>query len=326
MAKLAPTPAKPVDMVSAERQQDSQVLPQTAPIDARLPTMNLVDERRTILQRLNDTTHSPLHTPRPPRITTENTLSEKHGALTPTDRAATPPPPDATSSISQTTTASEVKAPGFFATLKSTLLRAVGLGKSKAKDEPQAGVREDHKPGLLTRLKEQLSKLGSVTTISGLISWGKGLACAIFPSFTFIIKPLSISPAEPCQDRQHQSSTSTESYVFSQEGTGGLTHRREPLLLSNSSTPKVDFTAQGLASIAQAKREETAKENERKDLQQDLRDRDKAKIRSALTKVAADGVNKGDLSAIIAELEGVYGSAEVALRQVTELVAKKKVS
>lgn len=326
MAKLAPTPAKPVDMVSAELQQESQVLPQPAPIEARVPTMNLVDERRSILQRLNDTTLSPLHAPLPHRLTTEPTLTEKRASLTTTDTATTPPPRDATSTIPQTTTPSEVKSPGFFATLKSTFLRAVGLGEPKAKDEPQAGGQEGQKPGLLTRLKEQFSKLGSVTTLSGLMSWGKGLACAIFPSLSVIIKPLSILPAGPFQSRQHQSPTSKEHDVPRQEATGELTHRTEPLLLRNSSTSKVDFTAQGLAHVAQAKREETAKEKERKDLQQDLRERDKAKIRAALTKVAADGINKGELSAIIAELEGVYGSAEVALRQASELLAKKKVS
>jgi hypothetical protein len=327
MPKLAPAPAQPIDIVSPERRQESQVLPQSSNIEARVPTTDRLDERRSILQRLNsklDDTSASRQPQQPSALTTDTSSSEKRASPTMAEQRRTDSP-QAASLVAAPASSPEQKTPSLFATLKNKLLNVVGLGESTSKSEHAVGQRTEETPGLFARIKNHLSKLGEIKTLSNLVSWGRDFACAVFPSLSSWIKPLP-PIAITTTALAAQSTPATESPVTYQGATQFLRHRSDDDIIWTRQTRGADLTTKALETVAEATRAQTIQEDKKKDVQQDLKDRDKAKLRAALTKIATEGANTGDLSAIIAEFEGVYGSAEVAIRLANELAAKRKMS
>ena len=325
MPKLAPAPAQPIDMVTAERRQESQVLPQASPFEARGPVTDRLDERRSILQRVTaklDNT-PPSIQPQPPRLHTPVIPQQTPTARTTTEErrnvsplTAMPPP--------ETATQTEQKAPSLLTSLKNTFLNVVGLGDPTPKSAQEVGQPGDEKPGLFARIAAQFTKIGEVTTLSSLASWTKGLVCAAFPKLSLWLKPTAPTRATTLPLREQRSSVSTEKSLVHHNATAVLTPRSDNEIIWRSPTRQVDHTAKGLETFAAAKREQIAQDEKKKDTQDVLRQREKAKLRASLSKLVTEGVDKGDMSAIIAEFEGVYGSAEVALRQANELAHKKK--
>lgn len=326
MPKVAPAPAQPIDMVTAERRHESQVLPQASQFEARGPVTDRLDERRSILQRVTaklDNT-PPSIQPQQPRLHATEVIPQETPTLRTTTEerrnvsplTAMPPP--------ETAPQPEQKAPSILTSLKNTFLNVVGLGDPTPMSAQKVGQPGDEKPGLFARIAAQFTKIGEITTLSGLASWTKGLVYAVFPKPSLWLKPTAPTRASTLPVREQRSSVSTENSLTHNNSTAARTPGSEYKIIWTSPTRQVDHTAKGLETVAEAKREQIAQDEKKKDTQHDLRQREKAKLRASLSKLVTEGVDKGDMSAIIAEFEGVYGSAEVALRQANELAHKKK--
>ena len=317
MVKLAPSLTPPVDLVPAERRRESQVLPEGAPLPQTGPATNRDLERRDVLRKLTEQQTIPTTNVPGSPITS---LPSQPTAAPPLEvpSSALKPPTEETSLVTGTARAPS----GFFSQLKDKLLQMTGLGGSTKNSE---GAEEGQ--GLLSRVSNQLSKLSEVRSLSGLLSWGKEMACAVVPGLRSWTRPiarpippqtLNIKP--PSQEPLVQVRTShTETII--------MEPRKVTVIeLSTESKPTENLTEKALTTLASAKQAQI-EEKERKDAREEESSRrGKAGADATLKKLQLEGFNPSELAAISAELHGVYGSADVALRNAREILNRKKVS
>jgi hypothetical protein len=99
-----------------------------------------------------------------------------------------------------------------------------------------------------------------------------------------------------------------------------------PLTLTMTKSKGPSLTEQALTSVATATRAQV-EEKEKKQLQEESDGRrNKESAQAALRKLQVEGLSAIELSEISAELNGIYGTAEVALRNARDLLTRKKTS
>lgn len=84
------------------------------------------------------------------------------------------------------------------------------------------------------------------------------------------------------------------------------------------------ITEKALTTLASAKQTQLEEREKRESKEQEIRRHDKEGAEAALRKLQLDGLNPSELAQISAELHGVYGTAETALRNANDLVKRKK--
>lgn len=308
MAKLSPAPSHPVDLLPAERRQESQVLPDCTPMPERGPATNRDEERRAVLASLkerrdNSNTQAPKATVAP---------SEKHEL------------PNELQTPQENSTAPRVITPqlGLFSQLKEKLSNFFGIGASTT--APESG---DQSLGLVGRVVKQFSKLGEVRSLADLGSWAKGMTSAFAPS----LRSWSFSAPKPTTPQSLnikppvQVETGPEREF--QSHTVIVTPPTDDELKVDIQTKKGEnLTEKALTAIASAKQAEVEEKDKKDAKTEEQRTRDKDSVEAALRKLQLEGLSASEIAEISTEMRGVYGTAESALRQANDLLKRKKVS
>lgn len=220
-------------------------------------------------------------------------------------------------------TKAETAKPGFFASLKERFLRITGFNQSigDAHQEP-----ESESKGFFADAKEHITKLFSIRSLKDFGNFATALANAVlFPLRTErVITPGKKTDAAERSLDSH-SHYSQQVHTFQEAGAPSVQVEHERHFWE-SNTKSVDLTVQALNTVADAKREENAKEEKHKLAERETERRTKEGVRYILEKFDLEGASKAQLAAILRELEGVYGATEVAQRQIRDLIAHKNKS
>jgi hypothetical protein len=213
---------------------------------------------------------------------------------------------------------------GFFAAMKERLCRLTGLIHSPAEiAEDTAGEPE----GFLATVESHLKRLSQVTTIAELSSWAmKAIELALTPPNPE--RPLLRGKA---RGKREKKGPHTEAPQYGNDLFTNLPDQQDSNPFReverhswDSGAPSVDLTVQALHVVAEATRAEQAKEKKRRhdSFQEDLRR--KGTTRDTLKRSAGEGIRGVDAAPILRELDGVYGTVEVAERQFRELAERRK--
>jgi len=214
----------------------------------------------------------------------------------------------------------EATKPGFFASLKERFLRMTGFNQSTddAHQEP-----ESERKGFFADAKEHITKLFSIRSFKDFGNFATALASAVlFPLRTErVITPgKKADAAERTLDSHYHNSQQGNTFHAAGASSVQIEHERH---FWESNTKPVDLTVQALNTVADAKREENAKEEKSKLAERETERRMKLEVRSILERFNLEGASKAELAAILRELEGVYGATEVAQRQVRDLLVQR---
>jgi hypothetical protein len=179
--------------------------------------------------------------------------------------------------------------------------------------------------GFFARLREQGSKLFQISSVKELFAWAKETITGLFESAEFSLRALRLRG----QILDHSNPTSATSTIDSPPSTThGFTPTPtilEPIKeLGANKTHVVDYTAEGLIAVAEATRKEgEEKEHKAKHLLADELTH-KRQVRAEVLAIDARvGGENPELQAIINQLDGVYGSIEIALRNIMEAQARE---
>lgn len=207
------------------------------------------------------------------------------------------------------------------------------LGKQSGKEAPPSlsSAVEDSSAmmpepkGFFERLREQSSKLFQIHSVKELFAWAKETITGLLESAEFSLRGLR-------PRGQGFESSPTTSHASTMDSPASTTHgfTPTPTILEPSKeldagkTHVVDYTAEGLFAVGEATRKEAeAKEQKAKHLLADTGDH-KRQVRAEVLAIDARvGGENPELQAIINQLDGVYGSIEVALRNIMEAQAKE---
>lgn len=314
MPKLEPSPSRPVTQEqTTNRVEAPAALPILSP-SVHGPSTDRLEIRRTLLDLMNERSHRqerPMLAPQPERSILPNT-------------AITHPAPSAQPEAHQNTDTSpqpEAAKPGFFATIKETFLKLTGLHQGHAETTRES---ESASKGFLSSMKDHFTRFFAIRSLGDFATWAKSLVTIALspPRLERIIKPVILrDPIESKRAEPEISRASIESLHVTEAGP--LRWERERHFWETEAKP-VDFTVQALNTVAEAKRVENAEveKNKHAHVESDRRTKDAA--RENLKKLAVDGASKADMAAILSELEGVYGTSEVAQRQIRDLIAHRK--
>ncbi len=300
MPKLAPSPALPVD---ADSRQQSTVIPSPAPVPERGPEINRNEERTRLSANRATTSPSPNAQQESPQLPDASHTPQLPGApVSVPSRAMTPP---------------EERAP---TTVESAPPHTQALPTLHDREQ------RDQKIGLLERTLKQLSTLGEYLSFSELAAKVVGLMNPHVTKLSgwlgFHAKPLvreslNIKPPPETSYREEWRPVTETTIVSPLEDDSLLTH----------DTPqKPSLTQEALTAVAtatQSKIEEA--EKKQASIESETR-RSKEGAQATLRRLQLEGLSPGELAEISAELTGVYGTAEVALRTARDLLTRKKPS
>lgn len=297
MTKLAPSPLKPVDLVPAEQRRESLVLPDITPLQRTGPVTHRDDERRAIMAALTRE-GSGSTTPN-----NQTPAASKVNAPSPTPQQHTPSPALASAPDEKTTNLSTTPT-GFFALLQEKFFQLTGIGGTLKNSVPGG---EKHGP--LEHLSS-LIKECAASFIHRTRSWLRPAPRTTTPQSLNIKLPSTIPAAA-----QHQAPSETV-----------IIEPRKGALLEFDTETKGDksITEKALTTLASAKQTQLEEREKKESKEQEIRRHDKEGAEAALRKLQLDGLNPSELAQISAELHGVYGTAETALRNANDLVKRKK--
>jgi hypothetical protein len=182
---------------------------------------------------------------------------------------------------------------------------------------------ESERKGFFADAKEHITKLFSIRTLKDFGNFATALASAVlFPLRTErVITPSKKADAAERTLGSHSHDSLQGSYL-QESGTPSVQVQHERHFWESNTKP-VDLTVQALNTVADAKREENAKEEKNKQAERETERRMKQEVRSILERFNLEGASKAELAAILRELEGVYGATEVAQRQVRDLLSHR---
>lgn len=313
MPKMEPHAQRTIEVAPIDRRPESQVVPERSPLPTHGPTTDRANERLAILSLLRNRQTDPQNEPIPSSCPQEPSVPKPDGV------AALP---NATSEI--TTQPDGAKA-GFFATLKERFLALTGLNKREAEATQDA---IEPKQGVWSELKNHFGKLSEVRSFSDLAAWAIRLVSIPFSNHRQpgAQKPRGPAPAPIREEPKTPVETTTRSPSFVAAEADPRPAKIIKFDLEQSNTPRTDYTAQALHTVAEATRKEEIKAQKIKETTAESEQRAKDSIHESIHKLKTDGMSKDDLAAILHELDGVYGAADVAQRQIHELITRRKAS
>jgi hypothetical protein len=307
-----------MDLSPAEKRQESHLPPKSAPLSRNGPTTHRDSERLAILSNLTDERTRPISHASEPSVAAQSLQQPS----SPQTHAAAPPPTQVIAEKSQLTSEPTSEPVGFFSQLKESFLRITGLGGSSKTSEPG-----DEKPGFFARVANQLSKLGDVRSLADLGSWAKDVANACVPRMRLWTRPaqkptvpqsLNIKP--PAQTATHETPTRhTETVII-------VPPKEHVLELERETKPSENLTEKALTTLTEAKQAQNEEKEKKEAREESSKRHHKENADAALRRLQLEGLSPTELAEISAELHGVYGSADVALRNANELLKRKKVS
>jgi hypothetical protein len=315
MTKLAPAPSLPIDLLPAANRRESALLPSSTPLPERGPEINRTHERASLLATL-DSTQTPLNTP--------TGLAVK--SLSPTNLAQPQPASPLTAQSAREAQAqSQDPSPsqgGFFSQLKDKFLQFIGL--TNAHKTPESG---DAPKGFLARVATQISHLSEARSLSDLAAWTKGMVYAIAPRLCAWAKPVpKITTPQSLNIRPVAYHSTNEEWKKPSETFVITTPDEKPLALTSTKPKGPSLTEQALTAVATATQAQVEEKEKKQSQEESDGRRNKESAQTTLRKLQMEGLSAAELSEISAELNGVYGTAEVALRNARDLLTRKKTS
>ena len=175
----------------------------------------------------------------------------------------------------------------------------------------------------LNLVKEHCANLAAVRSLGELAEW----ACTLvkvavealrLPERTIAKLPIRVLPRSPTPLSESQVVT------FHGQVATAAPSPKERLEIEAPSEQKPDYTAQALASVAEATRKQEEHEKSAKAGQIENERLVRAQIRATIERIDAEGGINPDLSAILAQFDGTYGSSEIALRQIEAAQVKER--
>lgn len=315
MAKLAPSPSLPMDLLPTEKRRESELLPNSTPLPERGPEINRAQERSALLASLNTPRTSPEvlgSQPAPAHLPAGQTKSPEAQSPSPLPSQSTtgPTPQSQETSLTQT---------GFFSRLKDTFLKVTGL------DNTQNPESKAETPGFLSRVITQVSRLSEVRSLSDLASWAKGMVYAAAPKLCAWARPTpKVMFPESLNIKSMPTYSPGEAWNASPETTIMTPAGERRLSFSATKSSGSSLTEQALTSVAAATQARAEEREKKQSLEDADGRRNKEGAQAALRKLQLEGLSALELAEISAELSGVYGTAEVALRNARELLTRKK--
>lgn len=314
MPKLEPSPSRLVTQEQTNDRSHTSALPHAPSLAIEGPSTDRIETRRALLDlvKARSQHQEPLtHSPQPER------------SAVPSTSTTTPAPlaqPEA-HQRSETLTQPEATKPGFFASIKETFLKLTGLHQAthEAQQQPESASK-----GSLPTIKDHFSKLFTIRTLGEFGNWARSLVSFALssPRLERIAKPVILRDSEETKRVEPEPARTSNEWRQMTEPAPRLFEKERHFW--EAEAKPIDLTVQALITVADAKREENAKEEKNKLAHSESDRRTKDAARENLKKLPVEGVRKAEMAAILNELEGVYGTAEVAQRQILDLIAHRK--
>lgn len=176
MAKLAPSPAPPIDLVPTETRRESTIMPNPAPVPQSGPTINRDQERAQLLANLDQTPPTLRTQPGAPHLTDSARPAQSPNLIS----SRAPAPSEA---ITQPQEHPNTSGAVTDQPKRSSLLSA------ESPPDLNKGEQAEEKHGLLGRILKQLSTLGDRFSISELAAKVTGLMNATIPKLGAWARP-----------------------------------------------------------------------------------------------------------------------------------------
>lgn len=179
--------------------------------------------------------------------------------------------------------------------------------------------------GFFARLREQSAKFLQIRSVKELLAWATETITGLFESAVHSLRFLR-------EGKTTSSSTTPSALTLTADSPSSTTHgfTTPPTILEpkkdlgTAQTKAVDYTAQGITEVAEATRKAAEAKEEKAEQVRAEELQTKRQVRAQILAIdARAGGESPELQAIIDQLDGVYGSVEVALRLIMEAQAKE---
>lgn len=322
MPTLAPSPSRPIGPDQRDPQEGRSAIAHGPDLSTVGPPTSRDEIRNAMMARATQRITQGQHAEPPPHPATTPVASTE-SATRHTTATAQSPQPEARQ-MSESATLPETTKLGFFAAMKERLLKLTGLmhaPKGTAEDA------ESEPKGFLAAAKDHLTNLFQVKTVIQFGNWAlKAVSLALAHSRPE--RPVILSKGKgECENKGARLEDSHHGNGLN----GNLLEQQDsarPLEIEkhywDSGNVSVDLTVQALNVVAEATRAEQAKEKKKHHDSFEEHLRRKETTRDTLKRSAVEGIRGVDAAPILRELDGVYGTVEVAERQFRDLAERRR--